>query len=79
MLEAKCDLNEGHFGHAVKPLGNLSPLTSYTSYKSQNHLNTGHDTAATPAVPRVANSSAFPLKSLMTFPDLTSNMLSTTL
>lgn len=45
----------------------------------KTHLNTGHDTPPTPPVPPIANSSALPLKSLITFPVLTSKIFMTTL
>jgi len=43
------------------------------------HLKTGQETPVNPPVPPIANSSALPLKSLITFPVLTSNIFSTTL
>jgi len=42
-------------------------------------LKTGHETPVTPPAPPTAKSSALPLKSLITLPVLTSNILITTL
>jgi hypothetical protein len=45
----------------------------------ETYLKTGHDTPVTPPVPPIAKSSALPLKSLITFPVLTSKIYITTL
>jgi hypothetical protein len=45
----------------------------------KNHLKTGQETPATPPAPPIENSSALPLKSLITLPVLTSKIFITTL
>jgi hypothetical protein len=49
------------------------------SWEKKNHLKTGQETPATPPAPPIENSSALPLKSLITLPVLTSKIFITTL
>jgi hypothetical protein len=64
--------------HAVRKRGKT--YSRFMKIEIQkNNLKTGHETPVTPPVPPTANSSALPLKSLITFPVLTSKMLMTTL
>ena len=54
-------------------------LTGLQISRRKKHLKTGQETPATPPAPPIENSSALPLKSLITLPVLTSKIFITTL